>query len=64
MASSPWSGRIDPVHAASVPVYPVPGAPSGVAEAKPIDGLGVKAASRAFRLYAARTSLPCNLVTP
>ena len=43
MASSPWSGPIDPVRAVSVPVYPVPGAPSRVAEAEPIRGLGVKA---------------------
>ncbi|MFV2064801.1 MAG: hypothetical protein ACC726_15010 [Chloroflexota bacterium] len=44
MASSPWSGPIDPDRAGSVPVYPVLGAPSRVTDAEPLRGLGVKAA--------------------
>jgi hypothetical protein len=43
MASSRWSGPIDPSRDGSVPVYPVPDAPSRVADAQPILGLGVKA---------------------
>ena len=44
MASSPSSGPIDSVHAVSVPVYPVPGVPSRVADAEPIRELGMKTA--------------------
>jgi hypothetical protein len=44
MASSPWSGPIDPDRAGGVAVYPVPGRPSRVADAEPIEGLGVKVA--------------------
>jgi hypothetical protein len=45
MASSPWTGPID-VTAAGVPAYPVVGAPSRVADARPIEGLGMKVALR------------------
>jgi hypothetical protein len=44
MASSPWSGPIDPDRAGGVAVYPVLGAPSGVPDAEPVEGLAVKAA--------------------
>jgi hypothetical protein len=43
MASSPWSGPIDPDRAGGVTVYPVLGAPGGVADAEPVEGLAVKA---------------------
>jgi len=46
MASSPWTGPIDPT-SAGIPVYPVPGAPLVVADAVPLEGLGVKAGIRA-----------------
>jgi hypothetical protein len=45
MASSPWSGPID-ANGAGVPAYPVAGAPSHVADARPIEGLGIKVAVR------------------
>jgi hypothetical protein len=48
MASSPWSGPIDPIRADGVAVYPVSGSPSNVADAAPMQGLGVKAALRAL----------------
>ena len=47
MASSSWSGPIDPSMGLGVPVYPVRNAPSRVQEADPIVGLGVKADLRA-----------------
>jgi hypothetical protein len=47
MASSPWSGPIDPSWSHGIPVYPVRNAPLSVEEADPILGLGVKADLRA-----------------
>ena len=43
MASSPWSGPIDPSRATGIPVYPVRGAPVRVEDADVISDLGVKA---------------------
>ena len=48
MASSAWTGPIDPT-TAGIPAYPVPGVPRGVADAVPLEGLGVKAGIRPDR---------------
>jgi hypothetical protein len=47
MASSPWSGPLDLPTGAGVPVYPVTNAPTCVAEADAVPGLGIKAGLRA-----------------
>ena len=47
MASSPWSGEVDPYHGDIVPVYPLRGRPEHVEQADPIIGLGIKAGLRA-----------------
>jgi hypothetical protein len=41
MASSSWSGPVGQT-GAGIPAYPVPGAPRRVADAEPIQGLGIK----------------------
>ena len=42
MASSRWSGPIDPARAGGVPVYPVLNDASSVSDAEPVGALGMK----------------------
>ena len=47
MASSPWSGPIDPSCSGGIPVHPVTNEPSRVEKAQVIEALAIKAGLRA-----------------